>query len=388
MESDRLVRNRGGGVQQDLAQAFGPGPWLVLAPHDDDAPLGCGLLIAAARADGIRVHVAVVSDGRMGWNRPEERPGLVQRRRQELHAALADLGLAPDAIHELGFSDGDLLRARGCRGDDSDRGGRAGLGRALTGILRTVAPGAVFTCTPADLHPDHQAVGAETDIACCWAASPIWQELGPPISAPRCWHYAVYCAFPTPPDRQLCTSAALLEQKLRALARFDSQPFIDDMVARLRSDGPVEYFSEATWQPYRPADHGGDFSASTGTGADDASVGAAVFTADCRMVAEVLGDWTSDPGLAAVLARPLRLVGEGSSRLFPAGFARHLARRSGLPLDLDACGGRAAEACADARPVLWCSNSGATREVVEAARRLAHPGDRHLLGIGGGPLCS
>ena len=235
--------------ERDLAAAIGPGPWLVVAPHDDDAVLGLGATIAAASAAGIAVHVAVLTDGAMGYDRPEDAPALVATRAGELRAALRELGVGPEAVHELGFPDGQLQRERGCRPDA--QGG--GIGRRLVRVMRQVKPGAVFVCTAADLHPDHQAAAPETAIASCWASSPIWRELGAPIAAPREWHYAVYCAFPRPPELQIAAAPADFAAKLRALRRFVSQPFIDAMVARLEADGPVEHLAAATWSPYRPA---------------------------------------------------------------------------------------------------------------------------------------
>ena len=355
----------------DLAAAIGPGPWLVVAPHDDDAVLGLGATIAAATAAGIAVHVAVLTDGAMGYDQPEDAPALVATRAGELRAALADLGVGAAAVHELGFADGQLQRERGCRPDA--QGG--GLGRRLVTVLRQVRPGTVFVCTAADLHPDHQAATPETAMACCWAASPIWRELGPPIDAPREWHYAVYCAFPTPPEVQIAAAPAAFAAKLRSLRRFVSQPFIAAMITRLEADGPYEHLAAATWSPYRPALYRDRFAGEPGPCSAD-------FAEDCAASVALVRAFRPWPALTKALAAPLTLVGEGSSRLFVAGFARHLARRLGVALSLDACGGRVA----GAGPHLWCSNSGATRELVEAAQRASLPGDLALLGRDGGPL--
>ena len=64
------VRERGG-AEQTLVGALGGGPWLLIAPHDDDIILGAGLLLLAAQAQGIAVHVAVATDGSLGYARPE-----------------------------------------------------------------------------------------------------------------------------------------------------------------------------------------------------------------------------------------------------------------------------------------------------------------------------
>jgi hypothetical protein len=46
-----------------LEQHIGEGGLVVVAPHPDDESLGCGGLIAEARAEGRRTRVVVVSDG-------------------------------------------------------------------------------------------------------------------------------------------------------------------------------------------------------------------------------------------------------------------------------------------------------------------------------------
>src|SRR5437868_6802864 len=83
----------------------------------------------------------------------------------------------------------------------------------------------------------HVAVG-ETAMACVWASSRIWLELGEPMAAPSLWEYTVYCPFESAPELEVMAGDAMLERKLRALAAFESQGVIDDMVARLRADGP------------------------------------------------------------------------------------------------------------------------------------------------------
>jgi hypothetical protein len=111
----------------------------------------------------------------------------------------------------------------------------------------------VFCCTGADLHPDHRITRPEVDMAICWASSRIWAELGEPIAPPVRWDYAVYCAFPTPPDAEVQANAAAFERKVESMDAYASQAVIDEMKARLRADGPYEYFQRATWQPFRPS---------------------------------------------------------------------------------------------------------------------------------------
>lgn len=255
--------------------ALGPQPWLVIAPHDDDAQIGMGLTIHAAVAAGIEVHIAVVTDGRMGWDDPADREQLVATRADEMTRASATIGVPADRLHRLGFPDGSLHLHQGCR-PDAEGGG---MGRVLTRLLRTIRPGTVFCATEADLHPDHRYTASETAMALAWASGAIWRELGAPITAPRLWHYAVYCDFPQAPQCRVTADAAAMQAKLDSLACFASQPFIDDVVARLRADGPVEFFGEMTMRPFRPAHYASLFPVDS----DDA-----VLRADAAMVIEGL----------------------------------------------------------------------------------------------------
>lgn len=358
----------------DLAATLGAGPWLVIAPHDDDAQIGMGMTIHAAVKAGIEVHIAVVTDGRMGWDDPAGRDALIATRAVEMEKASLAVGVPRERLHRLGFPDGSLHLHQGCRMEAAGESG--GMGRVLTRLLRQIRPGAVFCATEADLHPDHRYTATETAMALAWASGAIWQELGTPIAWPRLWHYAIYCDFPVAPDTQIRADPIHHQAKLDAMAAFVSQPFIIELAERLRIDGPVEYLAEQTVAPYRPANYVSLFPVAT----DDA-----VLRDDARMVLEGLQQHRSWPALDAALAAPLRLVGEGSSRLFVAGFARQLLRLGGTPMAFDACGGRAAQA-APAGTELIVSNSGATRELVEHID--AHPKVTRLalLGLDHGPI--
>jgi hypothetical protein len=83
---------------------------LVLSPHDDDALLGAGYAMAAARANGAEVHVAVCCDGSAGYSRIEDRDTIVEVRRAESTRAYGRLGLHQDKhLHYLGYPDFSLV---------------------------------------------------------------------------------------------------------------------------------------------------------------------------------------------------------------------------------------------------------------------------------------
>jgi LmbE family N-acetylglucosaminyl deacetylase len=90
-----------------LADITGGGGLVVVAPHPDDESLGCGGLIAAARASGVAVRLVVLSDG-VGSHPGSRRyppARLRDLREAETVAAAAELGLAPDCITFLRLPD-------------------------------------------------------------------------------------------------------------------------------------------------------------------------------------------------------------------------------------------------------------------------------------------
>src|SRR5258707_15716528 len=72
------------------------GETLVLAPHPDDESLGCGGAIALLRQRGIRVTIAVITDGQASHPNSRLLPSsvLIQLRRQEALEAASALGVA------------------------------------------------------------------------------------------------------------------------------------------------------------------------------------------------------------------------------------------------------------------------------------------------------
>lgn len=129
---------------------------LVLAPHADDETFGCGGTIARLTDAGVRVVVAVVTDGARGD--PENYCGgkVQEVRREEALAAANILGVAQTVF--LDFPDGEL------QADDA-------LAAALLGLLEAVRPAWLLAPDEDDAHRDHVAVALAAQRACGqWAA--------------------------------------------------------------------------------------------------------------------------------------------------------------------------------------------------------------------------
>ncbi len=248
LTSSILRRDDAGTVKRmaTMTEAIGPGPWLCVSPHDDDVAIGMGLTVAAAAAEKIDVHLAVVSDGSKGYGHPEDQTCLAALRSGELSASCQHLGIASEHIHELGLPDGELMGLRGVHRRPD--GQFTGIGRLLTGLIRQIQPRVIFVSSANDIHPDHQAVTADIDIACYWATSPMWYDLGEPVALPMRWDYAVYRALPADPHLRVEGSPIGRRAKRDSFAAFASQHLVD----KFASGNPVEYLLRSSSERYRP----------------------------------------------------------------------------------------------------------------------------------------
>jgi LmbE family N-acetylglucosaminyl deacetylase len=229
--------------------------WLFVSPHDDDIVLGGGLFFQAGIAAGVHVHAAVVTDGRMGYCREEQRESISQIRSQEAKKSFAILGLPPERLDFLGYPDGHLSSCCGAFIHHAEPGQAETVGMqvAFTRLLRQVRPTRVFVPTSSDLHPDHRIVHEVLMISLFHAQGGIWPQYGEPIAeVPRVYEMAIYCDFPEPPQIRIETPSAMLETKIRAIMAYDSQEQISALVEIQRATGPVEYLRELSFRFYAP----------------------------------------------------------------------------------------------------------------------------------------
>jgi LmbE family N-acetylglucosaminyl deacetylase len=94
--------------RRDFSDVFATRRILILAPHPDDESLGCGGLIAEACRRGTPPIVAILTDGRRSHPNSHSYPAdrLRALREKEARHAAAALGLAPERLVFLRYSDG------------------------------------------------------------------------------------------------------------------------------------------------------------------------------------------------------------------------------------------------------------------------------------------
>lgn len=147
---------------------------LVVAPHPDDESLAAGMLIQRTLAAGGRADVLLLTDGDDNpWpQRWMERRLVIDaaarlrwgaRRRKEVAAALARLGVGPDHLHALGWHDmqvTDELRMR--------HGQAVG---AIRRVMERTRPNLVVLPDLGDTHPDHGSAHVLARLALAAAGS-------------------------------------------------------------------------------------------------------------------------------------------------------------------------------------------------------------------------
>ena len=197
---------------------------LVVAPHQDDEILGCGLLMRRVEAAGGKVVIAWLTDGgnSNGDLAPDDRQALVRRRKAEALDGLKELNVQPVATVFLGFPDGYL-------GADTAHLQQAR--QRLQALCDTHGVDAIVVTDANDGHPDHQAayrIASELDVACTYSY---------PISAR--YDGEVY----TPPLSALAIAHSADDQGLKRAA-------LRRHVSQRQEEGAIFPMSEATIQRF------------------------------------------------------------------------------------------------------------------------------------------
>jgi N-acetylglucosamine malate deacetylase 1 len=144
---------------------------LVLAPHTDDAELGCGGTIARLLREGEDVFVAAFSTAEESLP-----PGAAPTRlRDEFQVAMQTLGIPLENILVFGYP---VRRLSYYRQE---------LLEELVKLRSQVNPGMVFLPSASDLHQDHQVLNIE-GLRCfkdmtVWGYELPWNNIGFPAQA-------------------------------------------------------------------------------------------------------------------------------------------------------------------------------------------------------------
>jgi LmbE family N-acetylglucosaminyl deacetylase len=247
-----------------LEEALGESPlrgakWLWVAPHDDDLCMGGGLFLQAAAQAGVDSRIVVVTDGRLGYCRPEDQSRIIEIRKEETYRSFEMLGVPRSAVTFLGYRDGDAFGSQGrrpAREGEPEIAGYTGIQNSLTYWLRKVRPSRVIVPTSTDLHPDHRITHSELMISIFHAGGAIWPELGEPIErVPRVTELAVYCDFVDLPQIRIRANDEAFQKKLDSVLAYQSQAQIASAIATMRRAGPLEFLRDVEFRLYSPENY-------------------------------------------------------------------------------------------------------------------------------------
>jgi LmbE family N-acetylglucosaminyl deacetylase len=220
---------------------------MVVSPHDDDGIIGAGGLIAALAEEKKEVSVVIMTDGRLGYSKPEDRWTIVQTRAREAVDSYHALGVARDNINFLGYPDMSLWPYCAWKTPEGYSGGY----RMLLIKLRHYKPQVVFIPNPEDIHPDHRATFEIARVAIWQAQKPVAADMGKPFRIERIFAYQTWQDLSEithsfnlalyDSERKL-----LRKRKREALARFNSQKDIIASISKINFDEEVfrEYPAE------------------------------------------------------------------------------------------------------------------------------------------------
>ena len=143
---------------ESLEQLVGLGEIVVVAPHPDDESLGCGGLIAAARAMDVEVRLIVVSDGVGSHPNSKTHPPVKLKalREEETLQAVANLGLDTSDVRFLGLPDAAVPTTGPTAETAIDE---------IVAIASECSATAVFVTWRHDPHCDHAPAAALVDRA-------------------------------------------------------------------------------------------------------------------------------------------------------------------------------------------------------------------------------
>jgi N-acetylglucosamine malate deacetylase 2 len=202
------------------------GALLIVAAHPDDETLGAGGLLAHRGPLRGRATIVHLTDGapreRRWWPGawsgppPADATAYAALRRRELAAALAVVGLAPEAARSLGAADQEAALHL------------APLALALRTLVVELAPAAVLTHPYEGGHPDHDAAAFASRAAVALLAregarTPRLCEMASYHGAGGALVTGAFLPVPGAPELVWRLPAAEREAKARMLAAFESQ---------------------------------------------------------------------------------------------------------------------------------------------------------------------
>lgn len=206
----------------------------VMSPHDDDAILGAGYAMLAARQAGAEVYVVIFCRGDAGYSTVEEKATIEAVRKRETVACYGRLGIPEDHILRMNFPDFSAIGNWGWEKSDGTPGDMPVILRFLREkkITRVMIPNHYHE------HIDHLATYLMSSFDVPQAGDMALVDYGTPHPVRSTLQYSVWADF-DPEDSMLSGRPAGLRANRILVADRETEQIIDDAIGAYVSQGKI-----------------------------------------------------------------------------------------------------------------------------------------------------
>lgn len=206
----------------------------VMSPHDDDAILGAGYAILAAKQAGADVYVVIFCRGDAGYSTVEEKETIEDVRKAETFDCYARLGIPADHILRLNFPDFSAIGNIGWEKADGNPGDMPVILRFLREkqVTRVMIPNHYHE------HIDHYAAHMMASYDVPQAGDAALVDHGTPHAVVSVLEYSVWADL-APEDALVHGRPSNLRANRILVADSSAEEKIDDAIAAYVSQGEI-----------------------------------------------------------------------------------------------------------------------------------------------------
>ena len=206
----------------------------VMSPHDDDAILGAGYAILAAKQAGADVYVVIFCRGDAGYSTVEEKETIEDVRKAETFDCYARLGIPADHILRLNFPDFSAIGNIGWEKAD----GKPGDMPVILRFLREKQVTRVMIPNHYHEHIDHYAAHMMASYDVPQAGDAALVDHGTPHAVVSVLEYSVWADL-APEDALVHGRPSNLCANRILVADSSAEEKIDDAIAAYVSQGEI-----------------------------------------------------------------------------------------------------------------------------------------------------
>ncbi len=207
---------------------------VVMSPHDDDAIIGAGYAMLAAKDAGADVYVMIFCRGDAGYSTVEEKATIEKVREQETVECYARLGISEDHIIRLNFPDFSAIGNLGWEKAD----GKPGQMPRILRFLREKKVTRVMIPNHYHEHVDHLAAYLMSSFDTPQAGDAALVDHGTPHAVKSTLQYSVWADF-DPEDALVSGRPSDLRANRILVVDKEVEEKIDDAISAYVSQGEI-----------------------------------------------------------------------------------------------------------------------------------------------------